>query len=200
MERKRNIILFIFEGFSDWEPAYATVGIEKSDRFRLQTVGIDKQPVRTMGGLTVVPDLEIKEVNIPETAMLILPGGEAWEEYGEIIKPAKNLVGHCLANDVPVAAICAATTFLGQEGWLDHIAHTSNHPEYIKGMAPEYNGTSKYKIEPAVSEREIITCSGTSPISFAREIFIKLDIYKDKEVKEWFGWFEKFNTETVGLE
>lgn len=197
---KQNVLLYIFEGFSDWEPAYATVGISKSDRYQLQTVGINKQPVKTMGGLTVVPDLEIKEINISKTAMLILPGGEAWEERGKIIDHAKNLAGHCLANDIPVAAICAATTFLGNEGWLDHIAHTSNHPEYIKEMAPAYNGSTRYQVEPVVSEKGITTSSGTSPISFAREIFTTLDIHKDKEVKEWFGWFEKFNTETVGVE
>ncbi len=195
----KTVLLFIFDGFSDWEPAYATVGVMKSDRYQLQTVGITKQPVKTMGGLTVVPDSKISDVNISEIAMLILPGGEAWEERGEIIDHAKKLVGRCLANNVPVAAICAATTFLGNEGWLDHIAHTSNHPEYIKEMAPVYNGSTRYQVETVVSEKGIITCSGTSPISFAREIFTMLDIHKDKEVEEWFMWFEKFNTETVGL-
>lgn len=195
----KTVLLFIFDGFSDWETPYATVGISKTGKYRLQTVGITKEPVTSMGGLTVVPDREIKEADLSETAMLILPGGTAWEE-DELENSIKAFIGHCLANDIPVAAICAATTFLGREGWLDDIGHTSNHPEYLKAIAPGYNGARKYRVEPAVLDENIITASGTSPITFAREIFAKLAIEKDKELRDWFQWFEKFNTETVGVE
>lgn len=194
----KDVLLFICDGFSDWEPSYATVGISMTGTYQLKTVGPTKESVTSMGRLTVTPDLEINEVDISQTAMLILPGGTSWED-AEITHPARELVERCLANDIPVAAICAATEFLAREGWLDEIDHTSNHPEFLKMAAPGYRGAERYRVEPAVTAGNIITASGISPLSFAREIFERLDLTKDKELREWFQWFERFNTETVGV-
>src|SRR5688572_29315293 len=84
--KKKNCYIFLFDGFSDWEVSYASVGIRKSNNYRVKTIGITRDPVTSMGGLSVVPDLDflpwtdLADIDSSNTAMLILPGGTAWEE------------------------------------------------------------------------------------------------------------------------
>lgn len=121
--RRKTVYLFVFEGYADWDCAYATVGIRKSMEYDLKTIAMRKDPITSMGGINTMPDVDFRpEVDLADidsgnTAMLILPGGTAWEERAnEAITP---LVTHCLLNGIPVAAICGATLFLADLGILD---------------------------------------------------------------------------------
>src|SRR5690606_5090886 len=56
--------LFVFDGFADWEPAFAVAGIQdprfqsEPGRWQVKTVAMNPStPVRSMGGLSVLPDL-----------------------------------------------------------------------------------------------------------------------------------------------
>src|SRR5690349_12525864 len=106
----KHCYVFLFEGFSDWEISYASVGIRKSRNFQLKTIAMSMDPITSMGGLKVVPDIDFHEetdladIDASNTAMLILPGGDAWEQRkNDAITP---LVAHCLLHGIPVAAIC----------------------------------------------------------------------------------------------
>ena len=191
----KNCYVFLFDGFSDWEISYATVGITKSRGFRLKTIGFTLEPLTSMGGLTVVPDADFRpeadlaDIDSSNTAMLILPGGTAWERrQNEAITP---LVAHCLLNGIPVAAICGATVFLADAGLLNRTAHTSNDVAYLEWMCKAYTGRPFYQAEPAVSAGGLITAGATAPVEFAREIFAKLDIEQERDVADWFGYFRK---------
>ena len=65
-------------------------------------------PVRSMGGITVLPSKTVADVDLADVAVLILSGGDRWE-----IAPAEPELAAMLTriNDarVPIAAICAAT-------------------------------------------------------------------------------------------
>lgn len=192
---KKNCYVFLFDGYSDWEVSYATVGIQKSGNFQVRTIGSTLRPVRSMGGLTVVPDVDfipatdLADIDPSNTAMLILPGGTAWEDRAnEAIEP---LLAHCLLNGIPVAAICGATLFLADLGILNRTPHTSNDVIYLEALSPAYSGRALYQAEPAVSTDMLITASGSAPIEFAREIFNRLDILRDEAVGVWFGYMEK---------
>ena len=75
-----NISLFLFEGFSDWEVAYLTPEINKSAKHDLYTFTLDGQPVRSAGGLRVSPDHGLSAIRNEKIDLLVLPGGEAWEQ------------------------------------------------------------------------------------------------------------------------
>ncbi|KAM3099829.1 DJ-1/PfpI family protein [Phormidesmis sp. 146-12] len=106
---------------ADWETGFAIAGINNPDmqkhpgRYQVQTVGLNAEPITTIGGVTILPDITLAELE--PGAMLILPGGEAWDagENSEILESAKAL----LAADIPVAAICGATVGLAHAGILD---------------------------------------------------------------------------------
>jgi hypothetical protein len=41
--KNSKVYVFIFDGYSDWEPSYAMAEISKSDKYQLLTVALDKK-------------------------------------------------------------------------------------------------------------------------------------------------------------
>jgi putative intracellular protease/amidase len=184
----RTVHLFVLDTLADWETGYAVAGINQPafqvapGRYIVQTVGPTRAPVRTLGGLTIVPDLALEELDAAESAMLILPGGTAWDEgeHGAAAEKAEEL----LRAGVPVAAICGATAALARRGLLDGIPHTSNDPAYLAAV-PGYAGAAHYVSEPAVTGGDVITAAGTAPVHFARRIFERLELYAPPVLEAW---------------
>jgi putative intracellular protease/amidase len=185
---KKKIFVFLFNGFSDWEIAYLSPEIKKSETFDLVYFSKDGKAVVSMGGLCVLPEMSLSEIRIDSIYMLILPGGTAWEkgENNEINFLTKAL----FAEKRTIAAICGATIYLGQHGFLDNHKHTSNDLHYLKQVAPSYSGENNYVKSFAVTDENIITASGIAPIEFAKEIFIKLKLYNDKDIEKWFQLYK----------
>jgi len=185
---KKKIFVFLFNGFSDWEIAYLSPQIKKSDAFDLIYFSKDGNPVISMGGLCILPEMSLTEINTDDVYMLVLPGGTAWEtgENSEIDLFAKTL----FAKKRTIAAICAATAYLGRQGFLNNLKHTSNDLYYLKGVAPEYSGEKYYVNSFAVSDENIITANGVAPIEFAREIFEKVQLYDSHDTEKWFQLFK----------
>jgi putative intracellular protease/amidase len=185
---KKKIFIYLFDGFSDWEIAYLTPEIKKNEAFELRYFSKDGKPVVSMGGLTILPEISLAEINIPAIEMLILPGGLAWEkdENDFIDAFVKNL----FETGKIIAAICAATSYLGKKGFLDILNHTSNDLNYLKGIAPQYLGEQNYINALAVTDQNLITANGIAPIEFAREIFKKLKLYNHNDIEKWFQLFK----------
>src|SRR5215217_5016026 len=105
--------VLIFEGFADWEPAYALAELRRSGGLDVVTLGFTDAPVRSMGGLRVVPDQVIAELDVAAVRLLVLPGGDIWEG----IYPRAGLeavLAALHAREVPIAAICGATLALAR--------------------------------------------------------------------------------------
>jgi putative intracellular protease/amidase len=188
----RWVHVYVFDSLADWEPGYAIAGINnpafqrQPGRYRVQTVGLTRQPVTTIGGLRILPDLTLDQLDPKDSAMLILPGGELWDAGGntEVVEKAIE----CLWAGVPVAAICGATAGLARGGVLDDRQHTSNAPEYL--LATGYAGAAFYQAgEAAVTDREVITASAMAPLEFAYHIFKRLDLYTGPALEAWYGLF-----------
>jgi putative intracellular protease/amidase len=188
---KKAVYLFVFDSMADWEAGHAVAGINNPEhqtepgRFVVKTAGVSRDPVMTIGGVTVLPDTTLEAIEPPRSAMLILPGGTAWEagEHGEAAEKA----GAFLAAGVPVAAICGATLALARAGLLDEREHTSNAREYLRETG--YRGSGRYRDEPAVTDGEVITASGTAPVEFAYHIFRQLELYEPPMLEAWSEMF-----------
>lgn len=178
----------IYDGLADWEVGLATASVGSGEwqrdtgRVAVATVGATLDPVTTMGGLRVVPDVVLDDLDPTATAMLVLPGATSWVEgrNGEFAAKA----GELLALDVPVAAICGATVGLAVAGVLDDRAHTSNAAEIL--AATGYGGAHLYVDEPAVTDRGLVTASATAPVEFAREVLALLDLYEPPVLDAWY--------------
>jgi len=77
---KKNIYVFLFDGYSDWEISYLTPEIAKDEGFDLVYFSETGAKVNSMGGLQVMPTTSLNELKTEEVDMLILPGGVSWEK------------------------------------------------------------------------------------------------------------------------
>ncbi len=188
----RAVHLFLFNGMADWEPAFAIAGINnprfqrEPGRFHVTTVAMTPAHITTMGGVRVQPDLALDDLNPTASAMLILPGGDSWEQGASSAVIGK--VDDFLAPGIPVAAICAATVALARAGFFDSRLHTSNSADYLR--ATGYRGHSLYRNIPAIADGHLITASGTAPIEFAYQIFGTLGLYEDAVLDAWYALFK----------
>lgn len=181
--------LLVFDGFADWEPAFATAELRRSGHYQIVTLGYTAEPVVSMGGLCVLPDGDLAEVDPEVIRILILPGGDRWED--EPLDPAlAGLLHRLAAHSVPIAAICGATVALARAGLLNGKRHTGNSLESLTRCGPEYSGAQHYVAELAVRDRGLITASGLGAVEFAREIFTELGVFSPEERELWFRLFK----------
>jgi putative intracellular protease/amidase len=184
--------LYVFDTLADWEAGFAIAGLNSGAfqthpiRYRVATVGVRKAPVRTTGGVTILPDMVLDDLAPAQSAMLILAGGDSWDagKNTEVLEHAKQF----LEAGVPIAAICGATSGLARAGILDTIKHTSNAPEYLQ--ATNYRGSTLYQDQLAVTDGNVITANTTAPIEFAYHIFKKLSVYTPEMLEAWYGLFK----------
>ena len=189
-----TVYVYVLDTLADWETGYVTAELNSHRFFRecapevsLKTVGVSKEPIKTMGGLTVVPDCVIDDIAMEKTSVLLLPGGNTWsdERHGAIIRKAGGL----LKLGGTVCAICGATAALAGAGVLDERPHTSNGPGFLEMMVPGYKGTSFYRDEPSVSDGNLITAAGTGALLWAKQIIERLDVFSAETLEAWLAYF-----------
>jgi len=189
-----NIVyLYVPDTMADWEVSYLTAELNSGRYFkngikpyRTVTVSADRAPVRTMGGLQIVPDITVQEC-APErggTAALILPGGDTWFE--ERHQPILSKVREFLDNGIPVGAICGATLALAGAGFLDLTDHTSNSLDFMKQVCPNYKGEAYFRNVPAVASGGLITASGVAPLEFTYELIKALGVFLPETLEAWY--------------
>lgn len=186
--RKKTVHLGVYDTLADWEVGYATAHINNGHwqrephSARVVTVGATTEPVTTMGGMRITPDVTLDDVTPEDSAMLILPGADTWLTGGntEFAAKARTFV----EAGVAVAAVCGATIGLAAAGLLDDRPHTSNHPAPLAAIG--YAGGAHYRDVPAVRDGNLITASATAPVEFAREVLLALDLYEPSVVDSWF--------------
>lgn len=181
--KNRTCALFVFDGFADWEPSLVTAGLNNFSDLSVKTFSLTGQPVISAGGLEINPHTSLEEIRAMDIDLLLLPGGEAWErgENLEIIPVVRQVI----ENKKKIAAICAATTLLGNLGLLDTIPHTSNSVEYLKQYCAAYEGEEYYQTEPCIAAENIITANGAAMVEFAYEILKIYSLLDDGTLEAW---------------
>jgi putative intracellular protease/amidase len=181
--------VLVFDGFADWEPAFALAELRRSGGLEVVTVGFERAPIRSMGGLRVVPDMALADVDPASVRLLLLPGGDSWE--GAYPHTELETLLHALRrSQVPVAGICGATLALARAGLLDDRNHTSNELAYLERMVPQYAGAARYVDALAVRDDGLITASGLGAMEFAREIFEELEVFSAADRPIWYHLFK----------
>jgi putative intracellular protease/amidase len=188
---KNIIYVYVHNNLADWEIGFVLPEINTGRFFRdgatkyhVKTVGLTLDPIVTMGGLRITPDVIVDEISLKDAAMLILPGGTTWQEprHAPVLEKAKSFA----ASGVAVAAICGATMAIAEVGMLDNCKHTSNALELLKTYCPSYRGEAYYLDESAVTGGNVITASGTAPLEFACHILKYLDVFSDVTLDAWY--------------
>jgi len=189
-----TIYVYVLDTLADWEPGYVTSELNSGRFFKkgvqavsLKTVSYSKNPINTMGGMTIVPDCLIDDIVVSETNILLLPGAETWndQKHGAIIKKA----GEFLASGATVCAICGATAALANFGLLDKRPHTSNGPGFLEMVSPAYKGQEFYIDKPSVAENNLITASSTGALLWAKHIIKHLGVFQSNTLESWYKYF-----------
>ncbi len=190
----RTVHVAVYDMLADWEVGHAIAhlrddGYQKAPGgFDVRTVAATREPVTTAGGMRILADLTVGELDPAGSAMLILPGSAGWHA------PGGNAVFAAAARrfldaGVPVAAICGATFGLATAGLLDDREHTSGAADYLASTG--YVGGMHYREAAAVTDGNLITAGPTAPVEFAREIFARLDVYRPEVLDAWYRLFAK---------
>ena len=186
-----SVHLIVFEGFADWEPAFAIAELRRSAGLEVTVTGFGTGAVRSMGGLVVQPERALGAVRPEQVRLLILPGGDMWEDPAAYPRAELERLLHRLVDaGTPVAAICAATLAVGRAGLLAHRRHTSNAESYLRDQLPGYASGDRYRNELAVRDGGLITASGVGPVEFAREIFEELGVFSAGDRAAWYRLFK----------
>ena len=183
------VYVLAFDGFADWEPAYALAELRRSGKRQVVVVGFDRNPVVSMGGLRVLPDTALNEISPEDVGLLLLPGGDLWETTEYPVPELSALLTRLDAIGTPIAAICGATFALARAGLLNDRRHTSTVPGDLSAVA-EYSGAARYVAEPAVTDRGVITASGLASVDFARDVFALLKVFSPSDQALWFDMYK----------
>ncbi|NYE41618.1 type 1 glutamine amidotransferase family protein [Streptomyces fulvorobeus] len=182
---RTTVHLAVYDTFADWETGYTTAHLTQNG-YTVRTVAATTEPVTTMGGLRVQPDLALDELRPEESALLVLTGAALWDS-GDELAPFARRARAFLDAGVPVAAICGATAGLAREGLLDDRAHTSAVSFYL--AATGYAGGARYVDADAVTDGGLVTAGPTEPVALAREVFRLLGVYDEKKLDAWYRLF-----------
>ncbi|HGM3509085.1 TPA: type 1 glutamine amidotransferase family protein [Clostridioides difficile] len=197
--KNRKVYMYVFDTMSDWEVAYLTAELNTGRYFKkglkplkVITVGIDKNPIITMGGLKVLPEITVDEFNMESKDLLILPGGNTWLsiDHKIILEKAKE----ALIQGSIVAAICGATLGLAKKGLLDFRNHTSNDLEFLKMVIPNYCGEKYYKMESVVNDENLVTASGVAPLEFTFQVLKILEVFESEALNSWLNLYKTHNS------
>lgn len=185
-----TVHLALYDTLADWEIGYLAAFVNQpwwrpDWSWQLRTVAETADPIVTLGGVRMVPDLTLDALSADDSEMLVLPGATLWDQGGGSAFTTK--AREFLAADVPVAAICGATFGMARDGLLDDRAHTSSALAYLEPSG--YHGAALYRDELAVTDGNVITAGTANPIEFARAIFERLDLFGDKATDAWYRLF-----------
>jgi putative intracellular protease/amidase len=186
-----KIFLIVLNTLADWEIGYLTAELHSKRLFADQSiacsivkVGLSAEPIATMGGMLITPDITLDQVRMESHDLLLMPGGENWLEPES--RPVLDFAKAMLDEGFRVAAICGAVEGLAQVGALDKRKHTGNDKAGMKASCTGYTGEQRYLDQAAVRDGNLVTATGLAPLEFSYETLKLLDVLRPATLEAWF--------------
>ena len=172
-----TIYVYTHDTMADWEIGHVTAELHSGRFFKqdapevsLKTVGISKEPVTSMGGLTILPDCVVDDIAVSEETVLLLPGGNTWD-------------------DSKHSAVIRKAAALARAGLLDNRPHTSNGAGFLEMFCPGYKGQPYFVDAPSVADGNLITAGGTGALLWAKQIIGRLGVFRPDTLEAWYAYF-----------
>lgn len=190
----KTIYIYVLDTLADWELGHVTSELNSRRFFKkdepslsIKLISYAKEPITTMGGMTIVPDGLIDEIVVSDSSLLLLPGADTWHDpkHEAILIKASEL----LSVNASVAAICGATAALANLGLLDRRPHTSNGAGFLEMVSPDYKGQEFYKDQPSVTDNNLITAGSTNGLLWTKQIIEQLDVFQSDTLESWYKYF-----------
>lgn len=188
------LYIYILDTLADWEISHIIAELNSKRFFKnnatdisIKTVSYSKNPIKTMGGIEIFPDVVVDDIVLKKENILLLPGADTWSEskHENILEKARDFI----SLNATVGAICGATVALANKGMLDNKFHTSNGEGYIEMFSPNYRGQKYYMKQDSVSSKNIITAGSTNSLAWTRDILKNLDVFNSNTLEAWYNYF-----------
>jgi putative intracellular protease/amidase len=187
----RTAHLALFDTYPDWEVGHLLAELHTGrftgEPFEVVSVAETLDPITSMGGVRMLPDMVISKLDPADSDLLILPGGENWDSDGAAV--FTDAARRFLDAGVPVAAICGAVFGLARAGLLDERDHTGADPGYL--AASGYAGGEHYVDARVAVGGDVITAGPTSPVQFARATLEHLGLISGDVAEAYEGVFHR---------
>lgn len=189
-----TLYVYVLDTLADWELGHVTAELNSGRFFRrnaqrvaVRLAGCTGEPVKTMGGLTLVPDCTVEDIPVEGSSVLLLPGANTWDDpkHAAVLKKA----GELLSRGALVCAICGATAALAGCGLLDDRPHTSNGPGFLELFSPAYKGQRFYVDEPSVADGNLITAGAAGALLWTKQIIGRLGVFRADTLEAWYQYF-----------
>lgn len=147
------VYMLLGTGFEETE-AIAPLDLLRRAGVEIATVGINGKVITGSHGIPVTADIELCEMDLAATDMIVLPGGLRGVNSIKASEKALEAVRYAYDNGKFVAAICAGPTILAQLGITDG-RNATCYPGCEEQM-----GAANMVCAAAVTDGKVIT--GTS--------------------------------------
>jgi len=166
----KTCYIFLAEGFEEVE-ALTVVDLLRRDRLNVEMVSIaDTDTVTGSHGITVKTDTKIKDVDIKQAGLLVLPGGMPGTKNLAACGKLTEMLRQFHTTNKRIAAICAAPSVLGQLGLLK-----GKKAVCYPGYEEQLTG-AEILYEEVVTDGNITTSRGLgTAIPFALELIRQID-------------------------
>ncbi|HLN76188.1 MAG TPA: DJ-1/PfpI family protein [Nocardioidaceae bacterium] len=178
----KRVLLLVYDTFAEFEVSVLITALTGTTH-TLTTFGLTGGAVTSTGGLRVVPDMAIAEVDPGEFDALVVPGGEASRLLGR--PELQRLVTALDRRGALLAAICGGPAVLGDAGVLDGRSFTAALAPKDRAW-PGVAGRGNRLSEMVVVDGNVVTATGSSYLSFAEEVLRCLDERSDVEPLTFF--------------
>ncbi len=164
------VAVFLVEGFELVE-AMGTVDILRRAKIDVDTISIfNEDEVLSSSNVRVLVDKKMKDINIQNYEVLVLPGGPGTSKYLES-KELLNTIKKNNKEGKKLAAICAAPSIFEKVGILENKKATS-YPGFLQILSNE----------TVVKDDNILTAKAVAySLDFALEL---VEMIKGKELKD----------------
>lgn len=185
----KSVILYATDTMADAECGPVVGGVAFAGRLsgggHRVVVASDGGPdvVTTHGGLRLLPESALSELDPDDVGLLVLPGAETWQRGHQAVL---GLAQRLLERGTAVAAIGTAVLGLARTGLLNDRRHTADSPGMLSG-APAYTGADRWEQARAVEDGDVITAPGSAPVAFAHAVLDRLHLLPPAALEAWHG-------------
>lgn len=181
----KKAYVLIFDNLADWEIGMACFELNNGHGLEIVTVGLTNAPVKTLGGIKILPDVTLAEVDPQNAAVLILPGG-VMDVYLRNDPQLENLLRSFRQNNIVIGGICGGAVYLAMLGlFKPGIMHTADYEDFEQ-MVPNYEYQKAwFRDVNGVCDQGLVTAQGSAPNEFAYYLAKALCFYDEKGLQDF---------------
>lgn len=175
-----------YDGFVQFEVVLTCLFMKRKGE--IVTVSLDGEQVVSFEGFKIQPHKSLKEIDVEEVDLFVIPGGNAKTIYNN--SQLNEILSNLNEKKKIIAAICAGPVHLGKAGILNGKKFVTEDFNDFKG---DFEGGT-FVNQNVVIDDNIITAKPNGYVDFAIEIGKVMKIYNDEnDLNGTIEFFKFFN-------